>query len=101
MLVFYTWSVRFTADAISMMSSTEKIGWLATKTPQEGEALYEPDVAGGKDAGEAGKKMISVSTICKMRKGCAIWKYGCCCTKFRECGMWRRFHHITIDPSPK
>lgn len=66
MLVFYTWSVRFTADAISMMSSTEKIGWLATKTPQEGEALYEPDVAGGKDAGATGKKMISVSTVCEI-----------------------------------
>jgi ABC-type multidrug transport system fused ATPase/permease subunit len=36
MLVFYTWTVRNAADAISLMSSTEKIGWLATKTPQEG-----------------------------------------------------------------
>jgi hypothetical protein len=60
MLVFYTWSVRYVADAISMMASTEKIGWLATKTPQEGDALYNADNSGngasGKDA--AGGKML-------------------------------------------
>ena len=64
MLVFYTWSVRYVADSISMMASTEKIGWLATKTPQEGDALYTADnsgSAGGKDAGkDAGKMVVSV-----------------------------------------
>jgi hypothetical protein len=60
MLVFYTWSVRYVADAISMMASTEKIGWLATKTPQEGDALYNSENGGsgatGKDV--AGGKML-------------------------------------------
>lgn len=31
MLVFYTWTVRNAADTISLMASTEKIGWLAEK----------------------------------------------------------------------
>jgi hypothetical protein len=57
MLVFYTWSVRFLADAISLFASTEKIGWMATKTPQEGDALY---AAGGSDAKEDGKMVVSV-----------------------------------------
>lgn len=43
MLVFYTWTVRNLADTISLMASTEKVGWLATKTPQEGDALYNAD----------------------------------------------------------
>ncbi|WIA12457.1 hypothetical protein OEZ85_012492 [Tetradesmus obliquus] len=60
MLVFYTWSVRFTADAISMMSSTEKVGWLATKTPLEGDALYNAD-GPSKDAGDAGKQIVKVA----------------------------------------
>jgi hypothetical protein len=63
MLVFYTWTVRNVADAISLMSSTEKVGWLATKTPQEGDALYTADhgsnASGGKDA-EGGKMVVSV-----------------------------------------
>jgi len=61
MLVFYTWTVRNVADAISLMSSTEKIGWLATKTPQEGEALYASDNGhqGGKDVG-GGKMVVAV-----------------------------------------
>jgi hypothetical protein len=63
MLVFYTWSVRYVADAISMMASTEKIGWLATKTPQEGDALYNSEGGsgngGGKDV-EGGKMLVSV-----------------------------------------
>jgi len=63
MLVFYTWTVRNVADAISLMSSTEKIGWLATKTPQEGEALYtstEQHDSHGKDGKDAGKMIVSV-----------------------------------------
>jgi ABC-type multidrug transport system fused ATPase/permease subunit len=59
MLVFYTWSVRFTADAISMMSSTEKVGWLATKTPLEGDALYNAD-GPTKDADSA-KQIVKVA----------------------------------------
>eukprot|EP00883_Tetradesmus_obliquus_P000567 jgi/Sobl393_1/10597/SZX72300.1 len=47
MLVFYTWTVRNLADAISLFASSEKIGWMATKTPQEGAALHNtPDAAG-------------------------------------------------------
>jgi hypothetical protein len=64
MLVFYTWTVRNVADAISLMSSTEKIGWLATKTPQEGDALYTADHSGGhdgKDTKDAGKMVVSVT----------------------------------------
>jgi hypothetical protein len=64
MLVFYTWSVRYVADSISMMASTEKIGWLATKTPQEGDALYTADNSGagnGKDTKDAGKMIVSVT----------------------------------------
>jgi hypothetical protein len=65
MLVFYTWSVRYVADAISMMASTEKIAWLATKTPQEGDALYAADHSGsgntGKDTKDAGKMVVSVT----------------------------------------
>jgi hypothetical protein len=63
MLVFYTWSVRYVADSISMMASTEKIGWLATKTPQEGDALYNSDgsaPSGGKDTKDAGRMLVSV-----------------------------------------
>eukprot|EP00775_Hariotina_reticulata_P004687 gene4687-4939_t len=62
MLVFYTWSVRNMADAISLLASTEKIGWMATKTPQEGDALYsaESGPAGGKDAKEGGKMIVAV-----------------------------------------
>jgi hypothetical protein len=62
MLVFYTWSVRYVADSISMMASTEKISWMATKTPQEGDALYTSDNAngGGKDAKDAGRMLVSV-----------------------------------------
>ncbi len=63
MLVFYTWTVRNVADAISLMSSTEKVGWLATKTPQEGDALYTADNSGsgngGKDV-DGGKMIVSV-----------------------------------------
>ncbi len=61
MLVFYTWTVRNLADTISLMASTEKIGWMATKTPQEGEALYTADGAapGGKDV-ESGKMLVAV-----------------------------------------
>jgi hypothetical protein len=62
MLVFYTWSVRYVADSISMMASTEKISWMATKTPQEGGALYNSDNAngGGKDTKDAGRMVVSV-----------------------------------------
>jgi ABC-type multidrug transport system fused ATPase/permease subunit len=64
MLVFYTWSVRYVADTISMMASTEKVGWLATKTPQEGDALYTNDAAGNGPAGgkdiEGGKMVVAV-----------------------------------------
>lgn len=56
MLVFYTWSVRYVADAISMMASTEKIGWLATKTPQEGDALYTSDSSNDSNLTDTGKK---------------------------------------------
>jgi hypothetical protein len=59
MLVFYTWSVRFLADAISLFASTEKIGWMATKTPQEGDALYTAD-GNGEGKKEAGKMVVSV-----------------------------------------
>jgi ABC-type multidrug transport system fused ATPase/permease subunit len=64
MLVFYTWSVRYVADTISMMASTEKVGWLATKTPQEGDALYTADNSpapptSGKDI-EGGKMVVAV-----------------------------------------
>uniref|UniRef100_A0A383WNY2 Uncharacterized protein n=1 Tax=Tetradesmus obliquus TaxID=3088 RepID=A0A383WNY2_TETOB len=52
MLVFYTWSVRFLAEAISLFASTEKIGWMATKTPQEGDALYTADGSGDKKDGK-------------------------------------------------
>jgi hypothetical protein len=63
MLVFYTWSVRYVADAISMMASTEKIGWLATKTPKEGDALYTADHSGNsasKDTKDAGRMVVAV-----------------------------------------
>jgi hypothetical protein len=43
MLVFYTWTVRNLAETISLFASSEKIGWMATKTPQEGDALYTAD----------------------------------------------------------
>jgi hypothetical protein len=45
-----------------MMASTEKISWMATKTPQEGEALYTSDNAngGGKDTKDAGRMVVSV-----------------------------------------
>jgi hypothetical protein len=62
MLVFYTWTVRNVADSISLMSSTEKVGWLATKTPQEGDALYTADHStngSGKDI-EGGKMVVAV-----------------------------------------
>jgi hypothetical protein len=62
MLVFYTWTVRNVADAISLMSSAEKVGWLATKTPQEGDALYTADhstTTGDKDSKD-GKMVVSV-----------------------------------------
>ena len=63
MLVFYTWTVRNVSDAISLMSAAEKIGWLASKTPQEGEALYtntHSDNSGVKDSKDAGKLVVSV-----------------------------------------
>jgi ATP-binding cassette subfamily C (CFTR/MRP) protein 1 len=63
MLVFYTWTVRNLADAISLFASTEKIGWMATKTPQEGEALYNADASldGKKDVEAGGKMMVAVN----------------------------------------
>jgi hypothetical protein len=63
MLVFYTWSVRNMADAISLLASTEKIGWMATKTPQEGEALYSAETGpagSNKDPKDAGKMIVAV-----------------------------------------
>ncbi len=62
MLVFYTWTVRNLADTISLMASTEKVGWMATKTPQEGEALYNADGSdnSGKKSDNAGKMVVSV-----------------------------------------
>eukprot|EP00878_Enallax_costatus_P000230 GHUV01000294.1.p1 GENE.GHUV01000294.1~~GHUV01000294.1.p1 ORF type:complete len:1290 (+),score=442.33 GHUV01000294.1:122-3991(+) len=60
MLVFYTWTVRSLADAISLMSSTEKVGWLATKTPQEGDALFSADGATPSKDVEGGKMVVSV-----------------------------------------
>jgi hypothetical protein len=62
MLVFYTWTVRNVADAISLMSSAEKVGWLATKTPQEGDALYtavHSTATDDKDSKD-GKMVVSV-----------------------------------------
>jgi hypothetical protein len=56
MLVFYTWTVRNLADTISLFASSEKIGWMATKTPQEGDALYTAD---HKDAAD-GKTIVAV-----------------------------------------
>lgn len=46
------------------MASTEKIGWLATKTPQEGDALYtdatDPNsITPSKDI-EGGKMVVAV-----------------------------------------
>ena len=61
MLVFYTWTVRNLADGISLFASSEKVGWMATRTPQEGEALYTADhdeTAGGKNAD--GKQIVVV-----------------------------------------
>jgi hypothetical protein len=43
-----------------MMSSTEKVGWLATKTPLEGDALYNAD-GPSKDA-DAGKQIVKVAS---------------------------------------
>ena len=71
MLVFYTWTVRNAADAISLMSSTEKIGWLATKTPQEGGPVavagrFNSDddhgVTNAEDATEQGHHKLAVVT---------------------------------------
>uniref|UniRef100_A0A383VW30 Uncharacterized protein n=1 Tax=Tetradesmus obliquus TaxID=3088 RepID=A0A383VW30_TETOB len=56
MLVFYTWTVRNLADTISLFASSEKIGWMATKTPQEGEALYTAEHKDGAD----GKTVVAV-----------------------------------------
>jgi hypothetical protein len=66
MLVFYTWTVRALAETISLMASTEKIGWMATQTPQEGEALKNSDgtlVVASSDSdkdGKTGKIIVSV-----------------------------------------
>lgn len=63
MLVFYTWSVRNMADAISLLASTEKIGWMATKTPQEGGALYSAEsgpAGSNKDPKDARKMIVAV-----------------------------------------
>ncbi|WIA32616.1 hypothetical protein OEZ86_003419 [Tetradesmus obliquus] len=56
MLVFYTWTVRNLSDTISLFASSEKIGWMATKTPQEGEALYTAEHKDGAD----GKTVVAV-----------------------------------------
>lgn len=62
MLVFYTWTVRTLAETISLMASSEKIGWMATKTPQEGEALYDANTQSGPGAEKnAGKVVVSVN----------------------------------------
>jgi hypothetical protein len=65
MLVFYTWSVRYLAETISQFASTEKVGWMATKTPQEGEALFAadgtaPGGAGGNKPSHDGKMILSI-----------------------------------------
>jgi ABC-type multidrug transport system fused ATPase/permease subunit len=58
MLVFYTWTVRNLADTISLFASSEKIGWMATRTPQEGDALYTADHS--KDAADGTKTIVAV-----------------------------------------
>ncbi|KAG1674667.1 hypothetical protein FOA52_007191 [Chlamydomonas sp. UWO 241] len=60
MIVFYTWSVRFFADALFQMSSVEKLGWLARDIPIEGAANpkaisggpYDPSDDPGKDGAD-------------------------------------------------
>jgi hypothetical protein len=42
-----------------MMASAEKIGWLATKTPQEGDALYSNDSG---SQGGSGKDVATISS---------------------------------------
>lgn len=37
LLVFYTWVVRFMAEAISLFAAAENVAWLATYTPIDGE----------------------------------------------------------------
>ncbi|KAG1659734.1 hypothetical protein FOA52_006004 [Chlamydomonas sp. UWO 241] len=55
MIVFYTWSVRFFADALFQMSSVEKLGWLAKDIPIEGAAkAIHPLDGPNDDGGKAG-----------------------------------------------
>ena len=47
MLIFYTWSVRMAADSISLFSSVEKVGWLATAIPNLEDKNNAADGVGG------------------------------------------------------
>ncbi|KAG1658983.1 hypothetical protein FOA52_008685 [Chlamydomonas sp. UWO 241] len=47
MIVFYTWSVRFFADALFQMSAVEKLGWLARDISTEGAAHAQPTLPPG------------------------------------------------------
>ncbi|KAG1659736.1 hypothetical protein FOA52_006006 [Chlamydomonas sp. UWO 241] len=57
MIVFYTWSVRFFADALFQMSSVEKLGWLAKEIPIEGAAKAILPPGGPNDPSDMGKNL--------------------------------------------